>query len=171
MPSAPRERLLEGKAGPIDRADIRAERPREAERIDAVDRQLAPLGFHPVGDLVCARFPDVLGRGYARDSGDTWGGLFFGLIETSFDFVTEWDDAFLMTTINGRGEGDDAKKGVYINRFPNLGFDRLVDLLEKHDARREALTAKLGAPLIPEAQLRAFAEAVDRGIARQLGKA
>ncbi len=171
MPPAPRERLLDGKVGAIERADIRAERPREVERVDAIDAQLAPLGFRPVGDLVCTRFPDVLGRGYARASGDTWGGLFFGLIETSFDFVTEWEAAFLMTTVNGRGEGDDAKKGVYVSRLPKLGFDRLVDLLEKHETRKAALCAKLGTPRATQPDLRAFAAAVDRGIARQLGKA
>lgn len=171
MPSPARPILLDGASGRILKADIRAERPRELDRIDAIDRQLAPLGFRPVGDLVCARFPDVLGRGYARDAGDAWGGLFFGLIETSFDFVTQWESAFLMTTINGRGEGDVAKRGIYITRLPRLGFDRLGELFERHTARAASLEAALGKPLRAEASLGAFAEAVDRSIARQLGLA
>ncbi|MCC6739522.1 MAG: hypothetical protein IT452_10800 [Planctomycetia bacterium] len=171
MPSPARPLLLDGLTGRILQADIRSERPREIDRIEAIDRQLAPLGFRPVGDLVCERFPDVLGRGYARDAGDAWGGLFFGLIETSFDFVTQWDGGFLMTTINGRGEGDAPKSGVYVTRLPGLGFDRLGELLERHAARAASLEPALGKPIRAEATLRAFAEAVDRGVARQLGKA
>ena len=169
MPPQKRERLFDGKSGAIDRADIRGERPRETQVLDSVDRQLATLGFTPVGDLACARFPDILGRGYARPTGDTWGGLFFGLIETSFDFVTHWDAAALLTTLNARGTGDEPKKSLYVSRLPHLGFRKLADLLEKHAERRETLAARFGAPIAAQPTLRAFAEAVDRGIARQLG--
>ncbi|KAF0239811.1 MAG: hypothetical protein FD180_5165 [Planctomycetota bacterium] len=170
MPPPERERLFDGKTGAIGRADIRAERPREADLLADVDRQLAALGFRPVGDLVCARFPDILGRGYARAAGDTWGGLFFGLIETSFDFVTQWDAAALLTTLNARGTGDEPRKSLYVSRLPHLGFAKLGELLEQHAARRETLTARFGAPIAVKPTLQAFAEAVDRGIARQLGK-
>jgi hypothetical protein len=170
MPEPKRQRLIDGKAGAFDRADIRVERPRDIERLELVDAQLAALGFKPLGDLVCTRFPDVLGRGYARAAGDVWGGLFFGHIESSFDFVTQWEEALLMTTINGRGEGDNAKRATYVTRLPHLGFDRLKELHAKHEERKALLTARIGKPLAAEPVLKSFAEAVDRGIARQLGK-
>jgi hypothetical protein len=165
---SPRERLLDGSSGPVGRADIRAERPREVERLAAVDAQLAALGFSPLGDLVFEIHADVLGRGYAAKTGDTWGGLFFGQIESSFDFVTHWASATLLTTLNGRGTGDEPKKGLYVSRLPNIGFSRLADLLARHAERRDDLSKKLGPPMPVDPTLRAFAEAVDRGIARQL---
>jgi hypothetical protein len=162
-------RILEGKIGAYARVDIRSVRPREIAMLDSVDGQLAALGYEPVGDLVCSKFPDVLGRGYARPSGDTWGALFFGLIQTSFDFVTSWEAAMLTTTLNERGTPDDPKRGLYFSRHAKIGFARLEQLLEKHARRKEELSKKLGAPVPVAPGLRRFAEAIDRGIAMQLG--
>jgi len=168
-PKGAREFVFKGKVGTFDKIDLRAERPRGAETFDSVDAQLARLGFQPLGDLVCSRFQDVLIRGYARESGDTWAAMLNGVLETTFDFVTQWEGAGLTTTLKGHGPGDDPRTGQYYSRQGRLGFGRLGDLHAKHEQRKATLSKKLGTPLPAVPSLVALAEAVDRGVARQLG--
>jgi predicted DNA-binding WGR domain protein len=168
-PKGPRELILEGKVGKFEKIDMKKERPTETDFVDRCDRQMKELGLEPLGDVVCSRFPDVLVRGYARAGGDAWAAFLAGVLQSSFDFFTHWPTAGYTTTMNDSPSRDDPKKGVYISHHPKLNFFLLKELSAKHEKRKKTLAKKLGTPLATEPTLRAFAEALDRGVARQLG--
>jgi predicted DNA-binding WGR domain protein len=169
-PKGDLELVLEGRIGRFDKVDLARERRLEENLIEESDRQLRELGYRVVGDLVCSRFPDVIVRGYAREGGDTWGAYLAGVLESSFEFVTQFEkDAGLTTTFKA-GPPDEPAKGLYRSRHPKLNFRMLKRLHEQHESRKKALGGKLGAPLPTPVDLVAFAQAVDEGVSRQLSE-
>jgi hypothetical protein len=167
-PRGGRALILAGEVGKFEKAELRRERPLDENTVVETDRQLKKLGYQVLGDLVCSRFPEVLVRGYARAGGDTWGALICGMLESTFDFVSELGDAGLTTTLNAGFEHDEPRKRIYRSRHPELNFFLLADLHARHDKRKATLAKKLGAPRPTEPTLRALAEAIDRGLRREL---
>jgi predicted DNA-binding WGR domain protein len=161
------ETVLDGKVGRFDKVDLLKERPLEDNLIEEADRQLRELGFEIVGDLVCSKFPEVIVRGYARPDGDVWGAYLCGVLESSFEFVTMFEQNAGLTTTFKAGPADDPTKGLYRSRHVKLNFRMLKQLHEQHEKRKATLARKLGAAVTAPVDLEAFARAVDEGVSRQ----
>lgn len=160
--------VLEGRAGSYHRASLLADRPLEAEVFDRCEQQLAPLGFRHVGDLVCTKFADVVVSGWARDDGDAWAVLLSGLLESTFELVTEWEGGTWLTTTL-RSATDDPERRLYRTGCPELNLIQLAELHRRHEGRKSALIASEGPARSARPDLRALAESIDRCLVRQLG--
>jgi hypothetical protein len=152
-------------------AEARAIDPAVPALVSDADARMNALGFVPVGDVVGTFFTNHVYRGYAKPGGDTWA-LF--MIDASsinepagaWDFVTAFEKGAVLSSTRGALSKDEPKRKIFRILDPNAPPDVL---LQKHEARKAALSQKWGKPVPVSADMKGLAKEAANLLKRTIG--
>jgi predicted DNA-binding WGR domain protein len=139
--------------------------PDVQQRIADIEKDLLPLGFTLVGDIVCKPMLPVLVRAYAQENGTVWAALLISsYARGTFEFISSFEKGASLTTTTSSMARDELYRNVYKTR---RGDGKVLDLWADHQKRASYLSQFHGAQLRVDATPKGLAEAVELSIQRQ----
>ncbi len=160
------ELLLKGANGRVFYASDATQMSEAARaRIAAVERDLTPLGFRFVADVVCSALDAVVVRAYAQKGGIVWAALLLGPHGNGHsEFITKFERGATLTVTTNMMSRDELFRLAF--KSPRAGM--AVSELWKESERRTAWLSKIhGAPLKLVLTAKGLAEDVEESIRRQ----
>ncbi|MCE7869335.1 hypothetical protein DYH09_03045 [bacterium CPR1] len=136
------ELILKGKKSAYHRSSLVDLPWLTEEDVDLADRELAELGYEPVGDLMADAMAGAMLRGYCRPGGTAWASITTG---AQGEFIREFfsnceDGSSLTTTTLPEAEARPARKLLKLS-CPEL---EVRELLAAHEAELKKLGLKPG---------------------------
>lgn len=108
----------------------------------AVDREMARIGFSLLGDLVASAMADVVVRLFVASDGLALGAFNVGMLGAqSIDFVTVFDDGVFLTTTTHPDVQAFPERGLCVRAYPGVWPSVLVGKHALRVARRRAVGA------------------------------
>jgi cytohesin len=179
IPPPDSEVVLEGAFGRFLRAEPRlemlvqgqmwtSERHSMRPRLAQVDAEMAGIGYHALGAIVCERIGDVVLRAYGAAQAEAFGAWNVGVMGTAMDFVSYLSDGSSLTTTTHEESKTSARGGNYVRAIPDASVRVLHHKHELRVARRaKAVQLSLDSA---EPSLVALARAVDRSLVRRFAE-
>jgi hypothetical protein len=122
--------LLEGAHGRYWRSDFARLDGLEQETRERIDRELAGLGFTPVGDLVAKKQRDIVLRTHVSDDGTSYAVLMGKrTMYLGYEFVTRFADGSTLTTTTNGAVDSHPEAGIYYKTCPGA---EVAALFERH---------------------------------------
>ena len=159
--------------------DTRRHYSYDARRIDATapaafdraDKEMAELGYKPVGDVVSTFFSKLANRGYAKPGGNTW--VLFRAEACSqpkvsgyWELSTVFEKGAQLETTRAAMSKDEPKRKIF--RILDANPDPAV-LLKKHEKRIPELEKKYGTAMPVNADMKSLAAAIEASFVRLMG--
>ncbi|HSC28698.1 MAG TPA: WGR domain-containing protein [Vicinamibacterales bacterium] len=165
MPPIGDELMKGGRRRVFYSSDAATMGPDALKHIADAERDLLPLGFKHVADVVCKPMQAVLVRAYAQEDGTVWAALLISSYSRgTFEFITYFQQgASLVTTTNGTAR-DELYRNLYKTRRDG---GRVLDMWADHQKRAAYLSLFHGAPQKVVATPEGLAAAVELAIQRQ----
>jgi predicted DNA-binding WGR domain protein len=137
-------------------------------RITAVEKDIAPLGFRFVADVVCSALETVVVRAYAQNAGTVWAALLLGPHGNgTVEFITKFEKGATLTVTTNMMSRDELFRHAFKSPRPGMA----VSELWKESERRVAWFSKIhGTPLKLTLTAKGLAEDVEESIRRQEAK-
>ncbi len=160
------EVILDGEQATYFRADIRELKKLDKKALRTADRDMAALGFEPLGDLLCDRVKGVIIRGYGAPESCIYGVHMQSIDGQAFsEFFSHFAGNTSFTTSNNYSAEIIPKQGIYARVYDD--FDA-AQLHEKHLDGVERFREHKGAEPRPfEPSLEALAQAIDDFLQRR----
>ena len=160
------EVILGGEQATYFRADIRELERLYEKALRTADRDMAALGFEPLGDLLCGRVKGVIIRGYGAPDSCIYGVHMQSIDGQAYsEFFSHFEDDTFLTTTNNYSAEIIPKQGIYARVYDD--FDA-APLHEKHLDGIERFREHRGAEPRPfEPTLEALAQAIDDFLQRR----
>ena len=138
-------------------------------KITAIEKDLTPIGFRFVADIVCKPLDPILVRAYAQNNGTVWAALQLGIHGNGiFEFITKFEKGATLTVTTNMTSRDELFRHAFKSPRPGA----TVPALWKESQRRSAWLSKIhGAPLRLTLTPTGLAEDVEDSIRRQEAKA
>jgi predicted DNA-binding WGR domain protein len=159
------ERVLRGKDRSFHSSDAMRVDEQAAKRIRAIEKDLVPLGFAFVADVLCSDMPHGVIRGYAQDGGSVWAAVLVGPHgRGSFEFVERFgEDGSLTTTTN-----EIVRDEVYRDAYKSVcAKSKIAEMWKKHRRRSAYLAESLGAPRALDRSAKGLAADVEAALVRE----
>ncbi len=136
------------------------------QALERRDQQMAELGLEPFGDLVASVAEGVVVRGYAGESGESYGVAMQAVDGQSFaEFYTRFADGSSLTTTNNYGAEMREEVGVFLRIYDEWEPERLI---EKHrDGIARISGHRKTEPVTQEPTILAMAEALEEFLERR----
>jgi hypothetical protein len=139
--------------------------PEVQKRIADAERELLPLGFRHVADIVCKPMQAVLVRAYAQENGSAWATMLISsYARGTFEFVSSFEGGATLTTSTNPMVQDELYRNVYKTRRED---GTIAELWADHQQRAAYLAAHHGAVQRVDATPAGLAAAVELSFQRQ----
>jgi predicted DNA-binding WGR domain protein len=159
------ERILQGKGRWFHSSDAARVDAEAARRIRAIEKELRPLGFTFVADVLCSDMPHGVIRGYAQDGGSIWGAALVGPHgRGSFEFVERLGENGSLTTTTNEIVRDEVYRDAYKTVCAK---SKIAEMWKKHRRRSAYLAESLGAPRALDRSAKGLAADVEASLVRE----
>jgi hypothetical protein len=134
-------------------------------RIAAIEKDLTPLRFQFVADIVCKPLDQVILRAYAQNEGTVWAALLMGIHGNgTVEFITKFEKGATLTVTTNMMARDELFRLAF--KSPRAGMS-VVELWKESQRRTAWLSKVHGTPLKLTLTAKGLAEDVEESIRRQ----